>query len=934
MRSLFQLSQRYDHNKSNKYLWEKTMQANAVLAKAVRVALIAGATSATLSAANVIAAEDSAKVERIQVTGSRIKRTDLETANPITSISADDLSKQGFTNVQDALESLSSSTGAITTQSVHGFTPAASAISLRGAGANRTLTLINGKRLNQYPKALGGTSNFVDTANLPMEAVARIEVLKSGASAVYGADAVGGVVNIILKKDFEGIALKYRHGDTTQGGGMNDRLALSLGSSNDRGNLSTFVEFSSTEQLKATQRSDFGLDTDKVPHSQYSSYSTYGARISGDEEKGAIGQRELTQEQCEQNGLLWVESSTNPICGYDRTKERDLGPESYRLISTTTFNYELNDDTSFVGRVDFAKAKSTTHIEPSATNDVDVNIGVDNDTKKRMLTLSTNGLVKKYDFDTADQQKNVLGGDFANAQDGDYYYVRRLNNLGQRITETNTQNYFASFGLEGLIADEYSWDASFNYGKTDLDQFNSGYTTYQKLFDYVTYDEKDEEGNIINHGRSLLGPISAEDTESLEYSPVTRASTNQTNVQFNISGLAFELPAGDVGFAAGAEWTAMEYEASSDSESTLGNVVGSGGSSGEGKRRFWAVYSELEAPLLDELTMNLALRYDRYSDFGGNLTPSVNFEYRPTDELLVRASYNKVFRAPDMQRVYGDPTEGFTQVIDYKRCAELGGKPGEKSSNQKIHEVCNELHIDSTTGANKDLDAEKGYSVNLGTVFSNDELNVSVDLWKWKLDGIVSTVSASKAAREYEDYDFMITRDEDGEITHINSTAQNLAFQQVTGLDIEAGYDFDLSDSGELKIKFSGTYLIESESQIDPTSEILDDIAEGGLPKYKGNVQFTWKLEDIQTTLGAYHTARYRGLSYSPDTPYETASFTKWNLTGTYFVTEDITVKAGIVNLFDKAPNFDPTYKSWPHYDRSQFNARGREWFVETEVKF
>lgn len=170
------------------------MRANSTLAKAVRFALISGATTAVLSTSVAIAAEDGAKVERIEVTGSRIKRTDMETATPVTVLSADDMAKQGFTNVQDALQSLTSTTGAMTTQSVHGFTPAASSISLRNAGASRTLTLINGKRLNQYPKPAGGTDNFVDTANLPMEAVARIEVLQSGGSAIYGADAVGGVV--------------------------------------------------------------------------------------------------------------------------------------------------------------------------------------------------------------------------------------------------------------------------------------------------------------------------------------------------------------------------------------------------------------------------------------------------------------------------------------------------------------------------------------------------------------------------------------------------------------------------------------------------------------------------------------------------------------------------------------------------------------------
>lgn len=146
------------------------MLVNNTLAKAVRFALIGGAASVAITSAAAFAEEaDGAKVERIEVTGSRIKRTDLESATPVTVLSSEEMAKQGFTTIQDALESLTSTTGAMTTQSVHGFTPAASSISLRGAGASRTLTLINGKRLNQYPKPAGGTDNFVDTANLPME---------------------------------------------------------------------------------------------------------------------------------------------------------------------------------------------------------------------------------------------------------------------------------------------------------------------------------------------------------------------------------------------------------------------------------------------------------------------------------------------------------------------------------------------------------------------------------------------------------------------------------------------------------------------------------------------------------------------------------------------------------------------------------------------
>ncbi|WP_133406420.1 TonB-dependent receptor plug domain-containing protein [Parashewanella tropica] len=898
------------------------MQANAVLAKAVRLALIAGATSATLSTANVIAAEESANVERIQVTGSRIKRTDMETANPVVVLSADDMAKQGFTNVQDALENLSATTGAVTTQSVHGYTPSASAISLRGAGANRTLTLINGKRLNQYPKFLNGTDNFVDTANLPMEAVARVEILQSGASAIYGADAVGGVINIILKRDFEGIALKARRGDTTHGGGANSRVALSLGSSSERGNVSSFVELNFNEQLKTTDRANFGLDTDKVPHSVKSKYSSYGARIAPNS-KGAKGQRALNQEQCETQDLLW--DKANNRCGYDRSKQRDLSPESYRFISSTIFNYELTDDTIFNGRIDFAKAKSTTLIEPTSTDGVDVEV------KENKVNVNAYG--RKFTYNKAD----AFGGDFANAEDGKYYYIRRLNGLGNRKGETNTQNYYGSFALEGTLADEYSWDVSANYGKTDLDVFNSGYSLEQKIVDYITSEK---------NGKSLLDPISKDAYKKLEYTPHSRATSSLLNFQANISGVALQLPNGnDLEFALGSEWSKQKYRANADTESKAGNVVGTGGSSGQGERSFYAVYSELRVPVLDELTFDLALRYDKYSDFGGNVTPSIAVEYRPIDELLVRGSYNKVFRAPDMQRVYGDPSTGFSQVTDVKRCLELGGTPDKviKGLPDNVNTVCNELHIDITTGANPDLKAEKGYTANVGAVYGTDELNVSIDVWEWKLNDMVTTVSASRKAREHKLYEKDITRDAQGKITHINSVAQNLSFKKVSGIDLEGGYTYEMDALGELSFKTKATYLLKSESQIDAASPVDDDIDDGGIARLKGSFVTAWNYQDFTTTLGMFYTARHHGASYKSvkansknfdEKANEVASYVKWNFTSIYNVSDDVQIKAGILNLFDKGPNFDPTLSSWPHYERSLFNARGREWFVETEVKF
>ncbi|QQX78672.1 TonB-dependent receptor [Shewanella sp. KX20019] len=900
------------------------MQVNSLLAKAVRFALIGGAATAALTAPVVLAAdaEIADNVERIQVTGSRIKRTDMETATPVTVLSADDMAKQGFNNVQEALQSLTSTTSAMTTQSVHGFTPAASSISLRGAGANRTLTLINGKRLNQYPKPAGGTDNFVDTANLPMEAVARIEVLQSGGSAIYGADAVGGVINIILKRDFEGAAIKYRHGDTTEGGGANDRLTLSLGSSSERGNVSTFLEYSSDEQITASQREAFGLHTDLVPTSNFGSYSSYGARIAkyDDTKERYITADTLNEQDCGARGFKW----TGSICGFDRSEYRDLSPESRRFSSITNFNYSLTDDMSFVGRLDVANAKSTTNIEPSAIDQDDMGISISGNS----ITLSDGTHSKTF----ADKS-TAFGGDFSDFGDGKYGYVRRLHEIGNRVTETETNNYFFSSGLEGILADEYAWDASINYGRTDVKVFNGGATTYSKLFDMMSAGD----------GKSLYENLTNEEADAIHYTGFERSQSTQKNIQASIAGYAFELDAGDAQFAFGAEYTEQDYKVASDAETMAGNVVGKGGSSGQGDRSYWATFAELEIPIHEDVTINTALRYDRYSDFGGNFSPQLTVEYRPMGELLVRSSINSVFRAPDMHRVYGDATQGFNSVIDFKKCQEIGGTPGEGADNSP----CNSLQVDTTVGANSELEAETGYTANIGAVWGGDQLNASIDLWEWKLDDMVSNLGASTIAQKYDIYEEYITRDTSGTITHINAQAQNLSYQQTRGLDITAGYSWDLANFGDLKLDFNGSLLLLSEGQSDPTAEVIDDLEDGGVPEYKANLILGWFYEDFETTIGAYHTARSKGIYYSAykqsaedndlefnGEDYEVASQTKWNLTAAYMISDAISVKGGVVNLFNAGPNFDPTYGAWPHYNRSIFNARGREWFVEGEVKF
>ncbi|WP_186763548.1 TonB-dependent receptor plug domain-containing protein [Shewanella algae] len=238
------------------------MSTQTAVAKAIRFSLFAFVSTSIPTM--VYAADDAQateQVERIEVTGSRIKRTDMENASPVVVMSAADIEKGGFNSVQDVLGNLSqNSGGSMTQQEVHGFTPAASSVNLRGVGAGRVLTLINGKRVPKYPFGAGGTDSFVDTANIPLGAIERIEILTTGASAIYGSDAMGGVINIILKKDVEQTTFKYRFSDTDEGGLRNNQFSFMTGVSSDTANLTFFAEYEDRTALKGTDRPEWGTD--------------------------------------------------------------------------------------------------------------------------------------------------------------------------------------------------------------------------------------------------------------------------------------------------------------------------------------------------------------------------------------------------------------------------------------------------------------------------------------------------------------------------------------------------------------------------------------------------------------------------------------------------------------------------------------------------
>jgi len=864
-----------------------------------------------------IAADE--EVEKITVTGSRIKRTDIENASPIVTITQEDIHVQGYTSVQDVLDGLSqNSNGSLTQQSIHGFTPAASGVNLRGAGLGRVLTLIDGKRLPKYPQAAGGTTNFVDTANIPLEAIERIEVLTTGGSAIYGSDAMGGVINIIMKDDFEGVSVTARNSDTSNEGREINSVALTIGNATDKSHTIFTIGYEDREALVASQRAGMEIDTDLAFDSIFSSYSSYGASLRNT--NGSTVLATLTPEECEARGFQYWDygnSTVGGVCGFDRTSMRDLLPEQSRLSGMFKFGYELADNHDLYGRMLFTRSETTTNIESMPLNDWNFDVA--------------NGMVTV----TADQDPNLtatldqatsFGGDFADLADGSgYRYTRRALEFGNRRNLNENTMFGFMLGARGELTDTLDYDVSWNFARIETEDWGTGYASAGSFFQWLVSD----------NGQSLLDRISADDVASMRYDTFGIANSTISNLSAGVSGFLMEMPAGDLEFAAGIESSREWFVNSSDSESMKGNILTTGGSSGEGAREFDAIYAEFLVPVMEDMKLSLAGRYDDYSDAGGKFTPMAQLEYRPLDNLLLRALWAETFRAPDMQRVYGDITVGFSQVTDPQGCTDNGGTVGDPNS--PISACNGEHYIQVNTGPNADLEPEQGTNLNLGVVYSLDDFNISVDYWKVEIEDIVNNLGAQSILNNPDAYGHLITRDSNGFATLVNATAQNLSFFESSGIDLATSYSID-TGIGKFGAGLELSYNLSNESRFSPESEVFDNLTQTNVPDYRANLRLNYGIEDFSTTFFVRHISSMKGTNVSQFSEEDLdflgdtiPSHTRVNWTGSYNVSTNMALTVGVNNIFDQGPHEDTTNWGWPHYPREYYDAVGREYFISVQ---
>ncbi len=789
------------------------MQAHAVLAKAVRLALIAGATSATLSTATVIAAEDSEKVERIEVTGSRIKRTDLEGASPITTIDAGQIEKTGVLSVSDLLrQSNLNSFGSFSERSGSSAQSQAS-INLRGAGSDRTLVLLNGKRMPGSP-TLGGTSVNLNT--IPTAAIERVEVLSDGASAVYGSDAIAGVVNIILKKDFEGLEFSASTSAPTQDGGEEWKAHVVGGVVGERGNISFSIEHLNREIIyqrdrwysQATGHTEAKYD-DTTGISAYArnfqdlTTGTFNPLTACDNPKMADG------------GRTFDYGGGDYICGYDYTAEAaDHAARSY-TAGYVNGEYELTDEVAFQAQGLFARNETFGRYAPAAGY-FNVDAGAVE--------------VKNYD------KNGQFTGTSTNANAGRVFY--RFTDVGTRDSETVDYSTDIQLALVGEH-DEYGWDVTYHYSLAENNNFGTGYVHRPTVEKYV----KDGTFNFGPEGNS------ADVIADISHNTLKRDTMKFHSLNAGVTFEALELPAGMVGWYFGAEALKYDFNAAVDAQTAAGDVIGSSGNGSSGTRDVVAAYMESIAPVSDDLEINFALRFDDYNDFGNATTPKLGLRYQLLDDVVVRASWGKGFHAPSLTDLYAADSFSADSATDFHYC----------EVNDTSVSDCKSKQYDVTRKANQNLEAEKSDFYNVGVIWDlTDNLSAKVEYYNLDIENVIQFISLDalleqEAAVGYGNLKkgqvIRSGNSADGKILSAETPQVNGAALNTAGIDFSIDYTGFETSFGEFGTSYDQSYVLKYEEEEFFDGPVVDKIGRNGLPSLRFTWTVDWSMDDHHASI-------------------------------------------------------------------------------------
>ncbi|WDS35589.1 TonB-dependent receptor [Pseudoxanthomonas sp.] len=919
------------------------------------------------------------QLDKVSVTGSRIKRTDIETALPITVIKREEIEAQGISSAEQLMsylnisgngsDNLASNVGIVSGVDQRGNNGVSGA-DLRGQGADATLVLLNGRRV----AAQGLKGRIVDLNSIPFAAIERVEVLRDGASAIYGTDAIGGVINFITKTDYQGLEVSGFTDTTEHGGGNIFRGNLLVGGGDldtDGWNAFASVSYKKNEILRGTDRSfsnGFQPERGLSPDTRGTPYATVANRADTLIGNGVIDPADGSTQQyinpldlpgaagCETgsaNGLmgaydntLWGVGSARYACSYDYPAAAVISQpvESKDIIGRATF--KISDQhrafVEFTGsEVDVEKSFEAYQISPNSTFDA------------ATFYPSTGA--------SYDEVYNALASYFGAGQlnyGAPIAYRWRCAACGPRQISTNTKSYRLLLGFEGELG---SWDYNAGIARASsksTSTLGGGYYDTAKLRQLLG-------SGVLN---PFLLPGQSQSAEAMAgLADASAAGTTlyggtstTTSLDASVSGgLGFSLPGGEVQLATGIDLRREEYKfgGNVEAEGTLedpydgvyqapfdnGNILQNV------SRDTKAVYAELYLPLLDTLELTLAERYDHYEGFGGTANPKVSFKYQPFDALAFRGAYSTGFKVPTFNQLYYGESESPYTGLDLADPATCPG--GVANPNVA---GCESIQPNLLTGGKKDLDPEESRQKSLGVVIAPVAwFNMSVDWWEIKREKTIrSGVDIDTLVANYDTFASNFIRDADGNITAIDQRYVNSGGSLMRGIETDINVTFDDVLGGDWRVHLNGSYLDTYKTQdLDtlPYSGNLvgDYVRYYSLPiRWKHTLSVSYLRGNWSQSITQIYRAGYKdeepvsvrnGTYIPPRWDPDVDSDTTYNYSLTYKGFDKLGVTFGIKNLFDTDPPFTAhmnDYAAGAGWEPRVADPRGRAYTLELSYKF
>jgi iron complex outermembrane receptor protein len=858
------------------------------LTSAINYALL---TTLGVAATSTVAAQEEATtggttdLDRIQVTGSRLKRAQIEGALPVTVISRDDIEISGKTTVADLLQSSTFNSFGSFRPTSGSSAQSVSEVSLRGLGSGRTLILIDGRRAPTAPS----TGQSQDLNSLPLAAVERVEILTDGASAIYGADAVGGVVNIITRKDFNGIEASYGIG-TAKNTGDTENGSVIFGTSDDRGRMMAGVSWASREIQY--MRDIPWLEGEKGPSSNANNFYVPATNpVTGAVTPGKF--ISAVPGGCTNPGF-WMDGAT---CRYDYMLVAGATAAIDQKAAFARGDYQINEDWSAYLTANVTRVGSFGRFAP---------------------TLPDNGI-----FIPANTVNNPTGQDVV--------LKHRFAALGTRDTETTTTNYDVNLGFNWQVNDRVALDFGARTAQSQYVEIGRNFVNVPLAAEAIVSGEY----NIydpINTPEDVLAKIRA---------TTSRDSLDKQNQVYAVATIdLFGMSGGTSSMAVGAEHTDETFQDLYDAASEAGLIGGSSGNSSSGKRRQSAVYAEWLLPVTDAFEVDLAARYDKFNDFGNSFVPKVSFRYQPLDNLTLRASYGEGFRAPPLTLMNSEPAFSADTVVDADTAAQFGQPP------------TSALQINGLRVATADLEAEESKQWSIGAVWDPaDWVSMKLDYYNIEITNQISFFSAQEVINRERDGTYLpsnlfSTRDPiTNALLEVRAGYANEGFVKTSGLDFNTVTRFDLGGYGSLSNNLQVSWINNYETG-GPNSDTTDFIGTTDVPKWRASLVNQWEKGDFSLawTINAFDQTE----SYTLELLRDEYGYTCQDLvdfgydnggtsscSGQAFITHDVAasvntpwggkVTIGAINVTNKAPRLDRFGFTPPWYNDQLYSGFGRE---------